>query len=56
MAPCVPVSSSSSFNHFKAEEARAQLDIALDWGRYAELYEYDADHDELRQDDSINAT
>ncbi len=38
--------------HFSAEEARAQLDVALDWGRYAELYEYDADHDELRRDGS----
>jgi NitT/TauT family transport system ATP-binding protein len=34
--------------HFSSEEASAQLDIAIDWGRYAELYEYDADHDELR--------
>lgn len=38
--------------HFSADEARNQLDIALDWGRYAELYEYDADHDELRRDDT----
>jgi NitT/TauT family transport system ATP-binding protein len=36
--------------HFSPAEARTQLDIALDWGRYAELYEYDADHDELRRD------
>lgn len=34
--------------HFSREEASAQLDIAIDWGRYAELYEYDADHDEIR--------
>ena len=38
--------------HFSAEEARSQLDIALDWGRYAELYEFDADHDELRRDNT----
>jgi NitT/TauT family transport system ATP-binding protein len=28
---------------FTAEAARAQLDTAIDWGRYAELFEYDAD-------------
>jgi NitT/TauT family transport system ATP-binding protein len=35
---------------FSDAEARAQLDVALDWGRYAELYSYDADHDELELD------
>ena len=33
--------------HFSADEARAQLDIAIDWGRYGELYEYDADTAEV---------
>ena len=28
---------------FSAEEARRQLDTAIDWGRYAELFDYDAD-------------
>jgi NitT/TauT family transport system ATP-binding protein len=28
---------------YSADEARRQLDLAIDWGRYAELYEYDAD-------------
>ncbi|MFD7511632.1 nitrate/sulfonate/bicarbonate ABC transporter ATP-binding protein [Streptomyces sp. NPDC059853] len=28
---------------FTPGEARAQLDIAVDWGRYAELYDYDSD-------------
>lgn len=32
-------------------EIQAQLDTAIDWGRYSELYEYDADHDELRLGD-----
>jgi NitT/TauT family transport system ATP-binding protein len=32
---------------FSAQEARRQLDTAIDWGRYAELYEYDAEHGEL---------
>lgn len=32
---------------YSAEEARAQLDVAIDWGRYGELYEYDADTVEL---------
>lgn len=33
--------------NFSDAEAQRQLDIALDWGRYAELYEYDANHEEL---------
>ena len=32
---------------FSADEARSQLDTAIDWGRYAELYDYDSDDDEL---------
>jgi NitT/TauT family transport system ATP-binding protein len=28
---------------FSADEARRQLDTAIDWGRYAELFDYDAD-------------
>ena len=32
---------------FSAEEARRQLDIAIDWGRYGELFEYDAESGEL---------
>lgn len=32
---------------FSAEDARRQLDTAVDWGRYAELFEYDAEHGEL---------
>ncbi len=28
--------------HFSDEEARRQLDIAIQWGRYAELFEYDS--------------
>lgn len=30
-----------------ADDAPAQLDVAVDWGRYAELYAYDGDTDEL---------
>ncbi|MGO0122530.1 ABC transporter ATP-binding protein [Desulfothermobacter acidiphilus] len=29
--------------HFSPEEARLQLDILIDWGRYAELFGYDED-------------
>ena len=36
--------------HFSEDEAKTQLDIAIDWGRYAELYEYDAADDQLRQE------
>jgi len=32
---------------FSAAEARRQLDTAIDWGRYAELYDYDSDDEEL---------
>jgi NitT/TauT family transport system ATP-binding protein len=32
---------------FSPDEARSQLDTAIDWGRYAELYDYDSDDEEL---------
>ena len=32
---------------FSEEEAHRQLEIAIDWGRYAELFEYDANTGEL---------
>ncbi|WP_342673741.1 nitrate/sulfonate/bicarbonate ABC transporter ATP-binding protein [Actinospica robiniae] len=32
---------------FSTEDARRQLDTAVDWGRYAELFEYDAEYGEL---------
>jgi NitT/TauT family transport system ATP-binding protein len=32
---------------FSAAEARSQLETAIDWGRYAELYDYDRDDGEL---------
>ena len=35
---------------FSATEARSQLDTAIDWGRYAELYDYDRDDGELTLD------
>jgi NitT/TauT family transport system ATP-binding protein len=33
---------------FSDEEARHQLDIAIDWGRYGELFDYDANTGQLR--------
>jgi len=33
--------------HFSEEEAKRQLETAINWGRYAELFEYDADHHRL---------
>lgn len=30
-------------DHFTPEEARRQLDTALDWGRYGEIFDYDPD-------------
>ena len=35
---------------FSDEEARRQLDIAIDWGRYGELYEYNANTGQLQLD------
>ena len=35
---------------FSEEEARHQLDIAIDWGRYGEIFDYDANTDELALD------
>ena len=32
---------------FSADEARRQLDIAIDWGRYGELFQYDGEDGEL---------
>jgi NitT/TauT family transport system ATP-binding protein len=34
-------------HHFTPEEAKRQLDIAINWGRYAEIFEFDDDRDEL---------
>ena len=33
---------------FTEEEAREQLDIAIDWGRYGELFEFDANSGQLK--------
>jgi NitT/TauT family transport system ATP-binding protein len=35
-------------NYYSDEESRAQLDTAIDWARYAELFEYDAGRGEIR--------
>jgi NitT/TauT family transport system ATP-binding protein len=41
--------------HFSPEEARAQLDTAIDWGRYAELFEYDAARGEIMLPEAAEA-
>lgn len=33
--------------HYPAEEARRQFEIAVDWGRFAELFEYNASEERL---------
>jgi NitT/TauT family transport system ATP-binding protein len=43
-------------NHYSNEESRAQLDTAIDWARYAELFEYDAGRGELRLPDAVEAS
>ncbi|MFI7344096.1 nitrate/sulfonate/bicarbonate ABC transporter ATP-binding protein [Streptomyces sp. NPDC050085] len=35
-------------HHFTSEQVQRQLDTATDWGRYAELFGYDADRAEYR--------
>jgi NitT/TauT family transport system ATP-binding protein len=39
---------------FSTEEARRQLQTAIDWGRYGELYDYDADDGELTLEPGIH--
>ena len=34
-------------DHFSEDEAKRQLETAISWGRYAELFEYDADRQRL---------
>src|SRR6202453_2698995 len=42
---------------FGEEEATRQLDVAVNWGRYAELYAYDATRGQIiREDNGIGAT
>jgi len=35
---------------FSTEDAQRQLDTAIDWGRYAELFDYDTDSDQITAD------
>ena len=41
---------------FSDEEARHQLDIAIDWGRYGELYEYDANTGQIHRESAADAS
>jgi hypothetical protein len=38
---------------FSVDEARRQLDIAIDWGRYGELYDFDSVSDEITADPAV---
>jgi NitT/TauT family transport system ATP-binding protein len=40
---------------FSSAEAERQLDVAIDWGRYAEHFSFDADHDEVVADPDRSA-
>lgn len=42
--------------HFAPKEAERQLDVLIDWGRYAELFEYDDDRDELYLPETLEET
>ena len=35
---------------FSVDDARRQLDTAIDWGRYGELYDYDSVSDDITAD------
>jgi NitT/TauT family transport system ATP-binding protein len=37
---------------FSADEARSQLDTAIDWGRHAEPYDYDSDDELILEPDA----
>ena len=37
--------------HFTEAEVRRQLDTALNWGRYAEIFDYDSETGRLVQTD-----
>jgi NitT/TauT family transport system ATP-binding protein len=39
---------------FSATDAQHQLDTAIDWGRYAELFDYDTDTDQITADPAAN--
>ncbi|MFJ2606360.1 nitrate/sulfonate/bicarbonate ABC transporter ATP-binding protein [Streptomyces sp. NPDC091279] len=42
-------------HHYTSEQVTGQLETATDWGRYAELYAYDADPQEYRIDNGAPA-
>jgi NitT/TauT family transport system ATP-binding protein len=41
---------------FGEDEARRQLELAVDWGRYGELFDYDANRGELTLDTAVERT
>ncbi|MFJ5154734.1 nitrate/sulfonate/bicarbonate ABC transporter ATP-binding protein [Streptomyces sp. NPDC088353] len=43
-------------HHYTSEQVDQQLETATDWGRYAELYAYDAGPEEYRRDDTGDAS
>ncbi|MFJ2305469.1 AAA-associated domain-containing protein [Streptomyces sp. NPDC087787] len=42
-------------HHYTSEQVDQQLETATDWGRYGELYAYDAGPGEYRRDDAGDA-
>ncbi|MGW1868493.1 ABC transporter ATP-binding protein [Streptomyces mauvecolor] len=42
-------------HHYTSEQVTQQLETATDWGRYAELYGYDAEREEYRLDEAATA-
>jgi len=41
---------------FSTSEAQAQMEIAIDWGRYAELFAYDEDSKEVYLEEEVLET
>ena len=42
--------------HLSQEDVQRQIDTALNWGRYAEIFTYDSQSDRLLLDEGSNAT
>ncbi|MEU8962132.1 AAA-associated domain-containing protein, partial [Streptomyces sp. NPDC048491] len=42
-------------HHYTSEQVTQQLETATDWGRYAELFGYDAEREEYRLDEGAAA-
>ena len=42
--------------HLSLDDVQRQIDTALNWGRYAEVFTYDSETDRLQLDEASGAT